>query len=257
MTAEAQRILLLGGDNPTTWIVYNELVAEFGQFPAIIEKSVSRRALIRNRAKKIGFSRVAGQILFATLVRPYLRWRDAKRIRYLSRLHGLEAVQPISDAIHHVENVNGQDCHALIEKFKPQIVIVNGTRILNRGTLAKLNATVINTHQGLTPGYRGAHGAYWALAQQDAAHCGVTVHLVDEGIDTGNIIAQGIIAPEAKDSFVTYPFLQTAKALDLITTAVRDVRAGTLDTSPISGASMVWYHPGIFEYFSHALRGVR
>ena len=257
MTESAKGLLLLGGDNPTTWIVYNELVAEFGQFPAIIEKSVSRRVLLKNRAKKIGASRVVGQILFATLVRPILRWRDAKRIRYLSRLHGLEVAQPISDAIYHVDNVNGQDCHALIEKFKPKIVIVNGTRILNRATLAKLNATVINTHQGITPGYRGAHGAYWALAQNDPSHCGVTVHLVDEGIDTGNIIAQGIIASEAKDSFVTYPFLQTAKALDLITKAVRDVQAGTLETRPISGASMVWYHPGLFEYLGNALRGVR
>ena len=257
MTAEVQQILLLGGDNPTTWIVYNELVAEFGQFPAIIEHSVSRRVLLKNRAKKIGTLRVIGQILFASLVRPYLRWRDARRIKYLCRLHGLEAVQPVSDAIHHVGNVNSEECHALIEKLKPQIVIVNGTRILNRATLAKLNATVINTHQGITPGYRGAHGAYWALAQKDPAHCGVTVHLVDEGIDTGNIIAQSTIAPDSQDSFVTYPFLQTAKALDLITKAVRDVKAGTLETRPITGASMVWYHPGLFEYLGHALRGVR
>ena len=257
MTVAADKILLLGGNNPTTWIVYNELVAEFGQFPAIIEKSIPRRVLLRNRAKKIGASRVVGQILFAALVRPILRWRDAKRIRYLSRLHGLETAQPLSDVIHHVDNVNGPDCYALIDKLKPQIVIVNGTRILNRATLTKLNATVINTHQGITPGYRGAHGAYWALAQKDAAHCGVTVHLVDEGIDTGNIIAQAIIEPEARDSFVTYPFLQTAKALDLIGKAVRDVQADTLETSPISGASMVWYHPGLFEYLGHALRGVR
>ena len=257
MTVAADKILLLGGDNPTTWIVYNELVAEFGQFPAIIENSVSRRVLLKNRTKKIGASRVVSQILFATLVRPILRWRYAKRVRYLSRLHGLEAVQPLSDAIHHVDNVNAQDCYALIEKFKPKIVIVNGTRILNRATLARLNATVINTHHGITPGYRGAHGAYWALAQNDPAHCGVTVHLVDEGIDTGNIIAQGIVASAAEDSFVTYPFLQTAKALDLITKAVRDVQVGRLETRPISGASMVWYHPGLFEYLGNALRGVR
>ena len=251
------KILLLGGDNATTWIVYNELVGQFGQFPAIIERSLSRRVLLRNRWKKIGPGRVVSQILFALLVRPVLRWRDARRVHYLGRLHGLETVRPVSDAIYHVGNVNAAACHALIEKLKPDIVVVNGTRILNRATLSKLNATVINTHQGITPGYRGAHGAYWALTQNDPAHCGVTVHLVDEGIDTGNIIAQGIIAPEAKDSFVTYPFLQTAKALDLIVKAVRDFQAGTLKTTPIAGASKVWYHPGLFEYLGFALRGVR
>ena len=251
------KILLLGSDNPTTWIVYNELVGQFGQFPAIIEQSLSRRVLLRNRLKKIGICRVVSQIFFALLVRPILRWRDAGRVHYLSRLHGLETTPPVSDAIYHVKNVNAADCHALVEKLKPDIVVVNGTRILNRKTLSKLNATVINTHQGITPCYRGAHGAYWALTQNDPAHCGVTVHLVDEGIDTGNIIAQSVIAPEANDSFVTYPFLQTAKALDLIVQAVRDFHAGTLITTPISGASKVWYHPGLFEYLGFALRGVR
>ncbi len=251
------KILLLGSDNATTWIVYNELVAEFGQFPAIIEESLSRRALLRNRLKKIGLRRVVSQILFAALLRPILRWRDANRLHYLGRLHGLETVRPLSDAIYQVANVNAATCHSLIEKLKPDIVVVNGTRILNRATLAKLNATVINTHQGITPGYRGAHGAYWALTQNDPEHCGVTVHLVDEGIDTGNIIAQGFIAPEKKDSFVTYPFLQTAKALDLIVNAVRDIQNGTLKTKPISGTSKVWYHPGFFEYLGFALHGVR
>ena len=251
------KILLLGGDNATTWIVYNELVGHFGQFPAIIERSLSRRVLLRNRLRKIGLRRVVGQILFALIVRPVLRWRDAKRVHYLGRLHGLESARPISDAIHQVHSVNAADCYALIERLKPEIVVVNGTRILTRATLAKLNATVINTHQGITPGYRGAHGAYWALTQNDPAHCGVTVHLVDEGIDTGNIIAQGIVTPEAHDSFVTYPFLQTAKALDLIVKAVRDAQAGKLETKPITGASKVWYHPGLFEYLGFALREVR
>ncbi len=251
------KVLLLGSNNPTTWIVYNELVGQFGQFPAIIEQSLSRRVLLLNLFKKIGMRRVVSQILFALLVRPVLRWQGARRIRYLSRLHGLETTPSVSDAIYHVKNVNAAACHALIEKLKPDIVVVNGTRILNRKTLAKLNATVINTHQGITPSYRGAHGAYWALTQNDPAHCGVTVHLVDEGIDTDNIIAQSVIAPEANDSFVTYPFLQTAKALDLIVRAVRDFHAGTLKTTPISGASKVWYHPGLFEYLGFALRGVR
>ena len=251
------KILLLGGDNPTTWIVYNELVGQFGQIPAIIEQPLSRRALLRNRFKMIGPRRVASQILFALIVRPVLRWRDARRARYLARLHGLETARPISDAIHQVTSVNAADCYALIDRLKPDIVVVNGTRILTRATLAKLNATVINTHQGITPSYRGAHGAYWALTQNDASHCGVTVHVVDEGIDTGDIIAQGIIAPEAADSFVTYPFLQTAKALDLIVKAVRDARAGRLETRPITGSSKVWYHPGLLEYLGFALRGVR
>jgi len=252
-----KKIILLGSDNPTTWIVYNELVSQFGTFPAVIEHPMSRSNLLRNRMRKLGFFHVASQIAFALFLRPLLRMRDAGRIEYLKRLHGLEATAPMGDAIRHVQSVNGPDCHALIETLQPDIVIVNGTRILGRATLAKLKATILNTHHGITPGYRGAHGAYWALARGDGEHCGVTVHLADEGIDTGNIIAQAMIAPEENDSFVTYPFLQTAKALDLLVDAIKDEMAGRLKTRPISGKSEVWYHPGFFQYIGLALRGVR
>lgn len=256
MTKVEKNIVLLGGDNPTTWIVYNELVSQFGLFPIVIENSLSRSTLVKNRIKKIGLLRVLSQIGFAFLVRPLLFMRDRNRIAFLQRKYGMEQTPPINAVIHKVHNVNDAACHDLLAGLKPDIVVVNGTRILSKKTLAKINAPVINTHQGITPGYRGAHGAYWAMAQNDKAHCGVTVHMVDEGIDTGNIIAQAIIAPDAEDSYVTYPYLQTAAALELLVDAIQKIKNGKIETVPISGASAVWYHPGLFQYIGNSLRGV-
>jgi folate-dependent phosphoribosylglycinamide formyltransferase PurN len=257
VTAATKKIVLLGGNNPTTWIVYNELVQQFGLFPVVIENGVSRSTLIKNRTKKIGMMRVLSQVGFALLIRPLLFYRDRNRIHYLQRKFGNEDIQPINSVTHLVKSVNDPACHALIDTLKPDIVVVNGTRILSKKTLARINAPVINTHQGITPGYRGAHGAYWALVQNDRKNCGVTVHLVDEGIDTGNIISQAIVETEAADSFVTYPYLQTAVALDLLVDAIRKIQVGNLKSIPISGASAVWYHPGFFQYIGNALRGVR
>lgn len=251
------KLLLLGGDNPTTWMVYNELVAQFGLFPAIIERPVPRSKMLKIRMRKVGLPRVISQMGFVALIRPWLTRSAAGRLRFLRRQHGLEVLPLKSDAVHPVESVNDQASHELIDRIRPDVVIINGTRILNRKTLGKLNAKVINTHQGITPGYRGAHGAYWSLAKDDRDHCGVTIHLVDEGIDTGNIICQLIVAPEAKDNFVTYSYLQTAAALEPLATAVCEASANTLKTVPISGASLVWYHPGFFEYLGNAMRGVR
>ena len=118
-------------------------------------------------------------------------------------------------------------------------------------------ATFINTHQGITPQYRGSHGAYWALHEDDRNHCGVTVHLVDAGIDTGNIIGQAMTEPTPADSFVTYPYLQTAAALPILHKAISEARQDTLETRAISGPSAVWYHPGATQYLRALLRGVR
>jgi phosphoribosylglycinamide formyltransferase-1 len=250
-------LILLGGDNPTTWIIYNRLVHEFGPFPAVIERHVSRLAMLRNRFRKLGLGPVLSQVGFVILIRPFLNYFGKRRISQICRRDGLERTEPFSNRIIRVASANGAVCQNFLTGLQPKVIIVNGTRILRSNILRATDAVFINTHQGITPLYRGAHGAYWSLFQKDSGHCGVTVHLVDEGIDTGQIISQEKIAPRADDSFVTYPYLQTAAALPLLLEATRDALAGTLKTTAIHGPSRVWYHPGFFSYLSGRLRGIR
>ncbi len=257
MTTSHHDLLLIGGDNPTTWIVYNRLVQEFGLFPCIIEDRVSRSTLLRNRARKMGWLPVLDQLAFVALLRPLLRYQAAARVRGICRDNNLETRAPLTPAISRVENINDPDAVARIMAFAPRIVIVNGTRILKPAVLKSVPAVFINTHQGITPRYRGSHGAYWARHENDQGNCGVTVHLVDEGIDTGNIIGQAMIAPSTADGFVSYPYLQTAAALPILQKAITEVREGTLATRAISGPSAAWYHPGATQYLRARLRGVR
>lgn len=259
MTASSTtpRILLIGSDHPSTWIVYNRLVREFGLFGAIIEEPLPKQQLLRTRARKLGWPAVLSQIAFVTLVRPVLSYMAARRIRAICRQHDMETQQPYTPVIEHVGNINSPEAIALIAAKNPDVVIVNGTRILKRDLLNSVRATFINTHQGITPMYRGAHGGYWALYNNDPANCGVTIHLVDEGIDTGHIIAQALISPSAIDSYMSYPYLQVAAALPLLVLAIRSVAAGTLMTTIRNGPSAIWYHPGIFQYLRGRLRGVK
>lgn len=249
--------MLVGSDNPTTWIIYNHLVRAFGLFDALIEQPVSRKALLRNRVRKLGFLKVAGQLAFLLFIRPILYRTSRKRIIGIMRDNAMEPAEPMTGAICHVENINDQSSIEAIRKTNPAVIIVNGTRILKPATLQACETIFINTHQGITPRYRGAHGAYWALYESNLAQCGVTIHVVDQGIDTGNIISQATVAPTAEDNFVTYPYLQTAAALPLLTEAVCHCLAGQLQSKPISGSSEVWYHPGAIQYLKAWLRGVR
>ncbi|WP_196504583.1 formyl transferase [Aestuariivirga litoralis] len=249
-------LLMLGTDKSTTWIVYNDLVSRFGPFPILIEDGVSKRNLIKLRMKRIGVMPVVSQLAFVALIRPVLRLMSAKRLNYLSRLHGLESTPPVSDFIHRVSSVNGDECRVLLQKYRPEVVVVNGTRIIGKKTLGSVKTTFINTHQGITPRYRGAHGAYWALAENRRTECGVTVHLVDAGIDTGNIITQVPIEPGPEDNFITYPLLQTAAALEHVANAVKAVWKKQVKSHPITDDGLVWYHPGFFQYIRGALRGV-
>jgi len=69
-------------------------------------------------------------------------------------------------------------------------VAVYGTRILKPVTLKCASAPFINYHAGINPKYRGQHPGYWPLAQGDEENAGVTVHLVDEGVDMGSVLYQ-------------------------------------------------------------------
>ena len=149
-------LLLIGSDGPTTWIAYNRLIREFGLFPAIIEETVSRRVLLRNRIRKLGVLPVLSQVAFAFVVRPVLRYQTSRRIKELCKTHDLETVMPMSSAIRHVENINSAEGLQALRDANPRLVIVNGTRILKPATLQAVNASFINTHQGITPQYRAA-----------------------------------------------------------------------------------------------------
>jgi methionyl-tRNA formyltransferase len=42
---------------------------------------------------------------------------------------------------------------------------------------SSINSKFVNIHVGITPKYRGVHGTYWALVNNDVENSGVTVHL--------------------------------------------------------------------------------
>jgi phosphoribosylglycinamide formyltransferase-1 len=74
--------------------------------------------------------------------------------------------------------------------FGPTLVVSAGfMRILGASFLARFAGRVVNTHPALLPAFPGAHGVRDALAY-GVRVTGCTVHLVDEGVDTGPIIAQ-------------------------------------------------------------------
>ena len=142
---------------------------------------------------------------------------------------------------------------------KPDVVVVNGTRIIDPDTLNSCQAIFLNIHCGITPAYRGVHGAYWALVNEDRDNVGVTVHLVDKGIDTGDVVAQSAIEVDTQDNFFTYPWKQYVKAIPLLLQAIEDVQSGRLQTWRRDDlSSAIWFHPTIWRYLiSRFKSGVR
>ena len=89
---------------------------------------------------------------------------------------------------------------ASVEHHQPDLVVLAGfMRILPANFVNALKGRLINTHPSLLPLYPGAHAVRDALAAK-ATITGVTIHKVDEGVDTGEIIVQQSVPVEANDT---------------------------------------------------------
>ena len=220
-------VLLLAGPGPSTWIVANALAREHADLTVVIEERESRAVFLRRRARKLGLPVVAGQVLFQLWGKIGARRADA-RVREIMNSAGLDDRPMEPGRYRRVASANDPSVASLIVAAGVDVVVVNGTRILSRALLEAIGVPVLNTHAGITPAYRGVHGSYWARARGDMARCGVTVHMVDAGVDTGAVVAHATIAPGPRDNFFTYPMLQMAAAMPLLLEAVREARNGQL-----------------------------
>lgn len=88
---------------------------------------------------------------------------------------------------------------AAVAAHEPDLVVSAGfMKILGPAFLARFQGRVLNTHPALLPSFPGAHAVSEALAY-GVRVTGSTVHLVDDGTDTGPILAQEPVAVRDDD----------------------------------------------------------
>jgi len=250
-------VVMLCGRGQSSNMMFNGIALHANIVGVIFENKVSTKIMVRRRIKNLGIIKVVGQVSFI-IINKLLERVYRSRIKQLALSYDLNDAPPPENITTYVDSINDEETINLLKKYNPQVVVVNGTRIISKKVLSSINAPFINTHMGVTPKYRGVHGGYWALAMNDSENCGVTVHLVDQGIDTGGVLYQGFIHANESDNFNTYPIHQIAKAIPLMKAALDDVRDNCISIKEGVLPSRLWYHPTILEYIKHWIqRGVK
>lgn len=89
---------------------------------------------------------------------------------------------------------------ANVNHFKPDLVVLAGfMKILPANFVDALSPNLINTHPSLLPAFPGAYAVRDAL-EAKVLETGVTIHVVDKGVDTGPHLAQAIVPVEKDDN---------------------------------------------------------
>lgn len=90
-----------------------------------------------------------------------------------------------------------------VAQFKPDLVVLAGyNRILKKDFVESFRKRIINIHPSLLPAFRGKDAVGQALAA-GAMWTGCTVHFVDEGVDTGEILYQNVVPVNPEDTHET------------------------------------------------------
>jgi phosphoribosylglycinamide formyltransferase-1 len=116
---------------------------------------------------------------------------------------------------------------------KPDLVVLAGfMRILPPSVVQALAGKVINIHPSLLPAFPGAHAVRDALAA-GVSVTGATVHLVDEGVDSGPILRQKEISiPNGSTEAELHELIKEVEKAQLVE-VVRDIAEGKLKLSEV------------------------
>jgi folate-dependent phosphoribosylglycinamide formyltransferase PurN len=195
--------------------------------------------------RRRGPTSVAWRIATVALARARLalraagvRLEGARSVPELCQAHDLEYVPYVDpNSAGFIELVRGRRIEL--------IVMANYPKILRSRALAAPALGAVNVHPSLLPAFRGPDPLYWIVTQR-ARRSGLTVHQVDEGIDTGPIVLQGSFSVDTPTDERTL----LLRSIELARTLVPRAVALVLD-----GVNAVPQPPIGSSYFPMAPRG--
>lgn len=139
-------------------------------------------------------------------------------LKRFSEKYNIDYIFPANiNSIEFIKIVKSYDCDLFVSMSFNQIF---RSSIINTPRLG-----IINCHAGKLPFYRGRNILNWALIN-DEKEFGITVHYVDEGIDTGDIIKQRCF--EIKDDYDYNKLLQIAyvECAQILFDTIKEIQSG-------------------------------
>ncbi|MDQ4052853.1 MAG: phosphoribosylglycinamide formyltransferase [Actinomycetota bacterium] len=114
-----------------------------------------------------------------------------------------------------------------VANFDPDLLVLAGfMKLVGPEFQSRFGGRIVNTHPALSPSFPGMHGPAEALAH-GVKVTGATLFVVDEGVDTGPIVAQVAVPVEDDDSVETlHERIKVAERRMLVEAVGRMVREG-------------------------------
>ena len=123
--------------------------------------------------------------------------------------------------IFYVENLNDEHSLKILKEYKPDYILLGGTRILKESIIK---------NPALLPKYRGLDCIAWSILSGD--QIGATVHYIDPGVDSGPIILQETVDYSDCNSLIKVRIKVMKKCAELMVRALLGIYYNTLEPIP-------------------------
>jgi phosphoribosylglycinamide formyltransferase-1 len=155
-----------------------------------------------------------------------------------ARAAGVEVEVFVRDAFPDREAHDEAMAAWLLDRRVELVVLAGYMRLLSGAFLARFPSRVINVHPALLPAFAGLDAIQQAL-DYGVKVFGVTVHFVDEGVDSGPVILQRAIElPDAVDAEAVHDVLRPLEH-ELLPEAVRLIARGAVSFDPANPRRVV------------------
>lgn len=179
------------------------------------------------------WSRISAAKLAARVRGAVRTWRTGRISLETSRLlFGTDEPPSVPDCDPvRAHEINGRETADRLRTIDPDFLVLSGAPLLEEAIFTIPKIATLNVHYGIAPDYRGEDTIFWPLYRGDYENIGVTLHQVDERIDTGRILAAGYPALERGDTESTLTAKCARLAAELMVELLEDGRC-----RPTSGA---------------------
>jgi methionyl-tRNA formyltransferase len=167
--------------------------------------------------------------LFGAGRRGFCNQHMLRDIRGVARHRGVATVVPPARDVNdpgHIADVR--------QRFRADLAISLGClQIFGDELLSSLEAG-LNYHNGSLPGYRGLNATAWSIYNRES-ETGYCFHRMERGIDTGPILATGVVMVDPRASAMEMEFRKTVAAAQVLQTALELLIEGAPGTEQTAG----------------------
>ena len=247
--------LICHEDEPLNRIVLPRWLASFSTLAGMIvlrETRQQKQRRIKREMKRVGFLRFLDVLAFRLYYATFLadadrQWEQKQMAELCQRYPDIPQDTPILVST----SPNTAEAREFLRQAKPDLMLARCKFILKEEIFTIPPSGTYVMHPGICPEYRNAHGCFWALANDDLEHVGMTLLRIDRGVDTGPVFGHyRCHYDERRESHIVIQYRTVFDNLDVLQQQLMDIHQGNAAPVDVTGRkSAAWGQPWLTKYF--------